>query len=246
MKTTLFQVLLLVVIVHCSDVDFGWVTPIHGSLSNECLEASRRYIRSLGGVGNHQEKDDDWGRYMMDANGRLPLEGFLSDKFSVPLDLCDIFGPAAAPNCEELPEFLTHVVVKMPVGFSRSPGSMDLCLSGVHTKFGVKTQYCTVSLQSPEVHIEGAVPTRGHLGSFDNLLKNMTRMTSLLSPAFNNKINVTFLDGLHQFQHHVLHIQNILEGSPQLTAKQVKSPPFLHSKLLFAGDRCLSGNLRAG
>ena len=246
MRTTPFQVLLLVVIVHCSDVDFGWVTPIHGSLSNECLEASRRYIRSLGGVGNHQEKDDDWGRYMMDANGRLPLEGFLSDKFSVPLDLCDIFGPAAAPNCEELPEFLTHVVVKMPVGFSRSPGSMDLCLSGVHTKFGVKTQYCTVSLQSPEVHIEGAVPTRGHLGSFDNLLKNMTRMTSLLSPAFNNKINVTFLDGLHQFQHHVLHIQNILEGSPQLTAKQVKSPPFLHSKLLFAGDRCISGNLRAG
>ena len=28
---------------------------------------------------------------------------------------------------------------------------------GVHTKFGVKTQYCTVSLRFPEVHIKGAV-----------------------------------------------------------------------------------------
>ena len=203
--------------------------------------------RALRGLRNHLEKDFDWGKYMMEANGLLPQqEGFLSDKFSVPLDLCDIFGPAAAPNCEELPEFLTHVVVKMPVGFSRSPGSMDLCLSGVQTKFGVKTQYCTVSLQSPEVHIEGAVPTRGHLGSFDDLLKNMARMTRLLSPAFDNRINMTFLDGLRQFQHHVLHIQTLLEGSPELTAKQVKSPPFLLSKLLLAGDWCLSGNLRAG
>ena len=68
-----------------------------------------------------------------------------------------IFGPAAAPNCDELPEFLTHVVVRMPVDFLRSPGSLDLRLGGVHTKFRVKNQYCTVSLRSPEVHIKGAV-----------------------------------------------------------------------------------------
>ena len=81
-----------------------------------------------------RQKDFDWGKYMMDANGLLPLEGFLSDT----LYLCNIFGPAAAPNCDELPEFLTHVVVRMPVGFLRSPGSMDLRLGGVHTKFRVK------------------------------------------------------------------------------------------------------------
>ena len=93
----------------------------------------------------------------MNANGLLPLEGFLSDTFSVPLYLCNIFDPAAAPNCDELPEFLTHVVVRMPVDFLQSPGSMDLRLGGVHTKFRVKNQYCTVSLKSPEVHIKGAV-----------------------------------------------------------------------------------------
>ena len=134
----------------------------------------------------------------------------------------------------------------MPVGFLCSPGSMNLRLGNVDTKFRVKNQYCTVSLQSPEVHIEGAVPTRGHLGSFDNLLRNTAMVTSPLSTAFDKKINVTFLDGLHQFQHHVLHIQTLLEGSPQLTAKQVKSTPFLLSKLLLGGDRYLSGNLRAG
>ena len=95
----------------------------------------------------------------MDANGLLPQqEGFLSDKFSVPSYLCKIFGPAAAPSCDELPEFLTHVVVRMPVDFLRSPGiSMDLRLGGVHTKLRVKNQNCTVSVRSPEVHIKGAV-----------------------------------------------------------------------------------------
>ena len=70
---------------------------------------------------------------------------------------CNIFGPAAAPNCDELPEFLTHVVVRMPVGFLCSPGSMNLRLGNVDTKFRVKNQYCTVSLWSSEVHIKGAV-----------------------------------------------------------------------------------------
>ena len=113
--------------------------------------------RALRGVSNHLEKDSDWGKYMMDANGLLPLEGFLSDTFSVHLYLCNIFGPAAAPNCDELPEFLTHVVVRMPVGFLCSPGSMNLRLGNVDTKFRVKNQYCTVSLRFPEVHIKGAV-----------------------------------------------------------------------------------------
>ena len=129
---------------HRSDVDFGLVTPIHmGGHTKPALQMSVN--RALKGARNHLEKDFDWGKYMMDANGLLPLEGFLSDT----LYLCNIFGPAAAPNCDELPEFLTNVVVRMPVDFLRSPGSMDLRFGGVDTKFRVKNQYCTVSLWSP-------------------------------------------------------------------------------------------------
>ena len=56
-----------------------------------------------------------------------------------------------------------------------------------------------------------SVPTLGHLG-FNNLLKNSAKMTSLISPALNNEANVTPTS-------HIPHIQNLLEGSPNLTTK---------------------------
>ena len=85
MKTTLIQVLRLVVIIALM-----WIlvlaTPIHmGGQTKPTLQMSAN--RALRGLRNHLEKDFDWGKYMMDANGLLPLEGFLSDTFSVPLYL---------------------------------------------------------------------------------------------------------------------------------------------------------------
>ena len=155
MKTTLFQVLRLVVIIALMWILFFGHAHPQGWPNQPTLQMSAN--RALRGLRNHLEKDFDWGKYMMNANGLLPLEGFLSDTFSVPLYLCNIFDPAAAPNCEELPEFLTRVAVRMLVDFLLSPCSLDLRLGGVHTKFRVKNQYCTVSLKSPEVHIKGAV-----------------------------------------------------------------------------------------
>ena len=69
---------------HRCDVDFGLATPIHmGGQTKPTLQMSANRAQRV--VRNHLEKDFDWGKYMMDANGLLPLEGFLSDIFSVPL-----------------------------------------------------------------------------------------------------------------------------------------------------------------
>ena len=77
----------------------------------------------------------------------------------------------------------------------------------------------------------GSVTILGHL-CFDNLLKNSARVTSLITPALNNETNVTHHGELHQFQHYIPHIQNLLDCSSQLTTKLVKSLPFLLSNWL--------------
>ena len=115
---------------HRSDVDFGFGHAHPQGWPNQpTLQMSAN--RALRGLRNHLEKDFDWGKYMMDANGLLPLEGFLSDTFSVPFYLCKIFGPSAAPNCDKLPEFLTHELVRMSVGFLRS---MDMYIGHWYTR----------------------------------------------------------------------------------------------------------------
>ena len=88
------------------DVDFGWITPVHVA-DGKCFEASQRYIEAFGIAGDPR-KNMSWGQYMLDADGRLPLEGFLSDTIPFPIPLCDILGPAL-PDCTQLPSFLTSL-----------------------------------------------------------------------------------------------------------------------------------------
>ena len=104
----------------------GW--PNQRNPSNERQQGPQRCKKSSGEglwLGGKYE-----GRKWTTPTGGFPLWHILCT--FVPLWL------AAVPNCDELLEFLTHVVVRMPVGFLRSPGSMDLRLGGVHTKFRVK------------------------------------------------------------------------------------------------------------
>ena len=107
----MFLFLLFVGLAKGEDVDFGWITPLHGT-DGKCAEASQRYIEAFG-VADDLQKNMTWGPYVLDADGRLPLEGFLSDSTPIPLPLCEIFG-AALPNCEQLPSFLTNVVLYVP------------------------------------------------------------------------------------------------------------------------------------
>ena len=143
----IFLLLLFSGLVKGEDVDFGWITPVHIP-EGRCSAASQRYIEALG--------DMSWGPYMLDADGRLPLEGFLSDTTPFPIPLCDLLG-SALPNCKQLPSYLTNVVLHVPIGFAGNAGNMDLCLDeGVHTKLGVKTQYCSIAMLPPEIDTEGA------------------------------------------------------------------------------------------
>jgi hypothetical protein len=91
---------------------FGWITPVLGDISAGCREASCRYIAALGVPGD-PARNATWGPGRLDANGRLPLEGFLSDTFPFgPLDLCHLLG-AAFPGCKGLPDSITSVTIKV-------------------------------------------------------------------------------------------------------------------------------------
>ena len=75
---------------------------------------------------------------MFDANGRLPMEGFLSNTFDLPIDVCDLF---RSNDCQyTIPNSLRFINIKLPVGYNNNPGNYDECLSTPD----YKTRYCTV------------------------------------------------------------------------------------------------------
>ena len=111
----------------------AWITPILGmDVTDECYKASMNLI-----------ENNITFPAALDSDGRLPLEGFLSDALSIPLPLCDIVN---IPGCKSLPPSLTTVVLKLPLGFSKNPGRMDGCLNLVDSGFNSK--YCSVSMKS--------------------------------------------------------------------------------------------------
>ena len=63
----------------------AWLTPILGDISQECFLASLTY---LGGLNLSQNMT--WGLDVVGTNGRLPVEGGLSDTVPIPLDLCQM------------------------------------------------------------------------------------------------------------------------------------------------------------
>ena len=235
-------------------VDFGWITPVHVA-DGKCFEASQRYIEAFG-VAEDPRKNMTWGQYMLDADGRLPLEGFLSDTIPFPIPLCDLLAPAL-PNCTQLPSFLTNVVLNIPIGFSHNAGNMDLCLDeGIHTDLGVKTQYCSVAMLPPEIDTEGAdtvtpgFRTQRSQSYFDkiaNLLEAIHQMKQMDSLESGSGMNRTTINGFGQFQEHMKQVQTFSKAESEFTAQQVGSLLLLDTRFIFqlSDSRAFHGNLRS-
>ena len=116
---------------------FAWITPLLGDISEECRNASEQYRDDL--IATLQYGSLTEAITMFDSNGRLPMEGFLSDYIEIPIDLC-----ADTDECF-LPVALSTITLKLPIGFSNHPGHFEGCL-GVKE---IETKYCAVSLRTP-------------------------------------------------------------------------------------------------
>ena len=80
-----------------------------------------------------------------DANGRLPMEGSLSDVLEIPIELCFGILQGAWPECQYVvPPSLRMVKLKIPIGYSYNPGSYEECL-------GTDSSYAVVSIKGPEI-----------------------------------------------------------------------------------------------
>ena len=130
------------------DIDrdqFAWVTPLLGNISEECLDASNAYVDELLNLASGSMPDltsIPSALSMFDANGRLPIEGFLSDTLDMPIDICQ-----NDETCEyTLPDQLRFITLKIPIGYSNNPGSFDQCL-GIEN---VETTYCSVRMSGPQ------------------------------------------------------------------------------------------------
>ena len=149
--------LLILGLAEGANVDFGWITPSNTVENSACFNASQRYIAAFGDADD-PSKNMTWGPLMMDADGRLPMEGFLSDTIPILISLCDSLHGTALASCNKLPSSLTNLLIHFPFGFHHNPGNMDLCLEGAHTKLGVETKYCTVYMVTPDIGIGGMEP----------------------------------------------------------------------------------------
>ena len=67
---------------------------------------------------------------MFDSNGRLPMEGFLSDVLEIPIDLCELVGESTK-SCL-LPNAVRFIVLKIPLGYSNNPGSHGVSFCGTN------------------------------------------------------------------------------------------------------------------
>jgi hypothetical protein len=205
---------------------YAWITPILGNISPACCQASQKYIRAFG-VPDDLSLNMTWGLQQLDANGRLPLEGFLSDAVPFPLNLCDLLGESL-PGCRDLPPALTSVSVTMVIGFGQNPGSMDNCLKSKTD--GFNSRYCTVSLKKPEEKEEsggGRVEAEDHFGLsyFGRMAAHMEdvqhwrRLKTEIGQDEGGGRNLT---GMTEFQEHVEHLY-YLADSELPTLQQVHS-----------------------
>ena len=142
----------------------AWLTPILGmNVSDECYKASMSYI-----------ENNIIFLQALDNNGRLPLEGFLSDALSIPIPLCNIVN---ITGCKSLPQSLTTIVLKLPLGFSKDPGRMESCLNLVDSGFNSK--YCTVEMwPSAEIGLGSGEPSeRNGRTNFGRIAAAIERVT---------------------------------------------------------------------
>ena len=89
---------------------------------------------------------------MIDSDGKVPIEGFLSDPQEVELDLCPLIEQIGL-SCDMLPAGIPHIItVLIPVGYSNNPGNQNECYSEELTS---ETQYCSLKLNGPHIDFGG-------------------------------------------------------------------------------------------
>ena len=75
---------------------------------------------------------------MFDANGRVPMEGFLTDSMDLTVDICSVI---SISDCQyTVPDILRFINLKIPFGYSNNPGSYEECLGNTD----YESRYCTV------------------------------------------------------------------------------------------------------
>ena len=222
--------LLILGLAEGANVDFGWITPSNTVENSACFNASQRYIAAFGDA-NDPSKNMTWGPLMMDADGRLPMEGFLSDTIPIPISLCDSLHGTALASCNKLPSSLTNLLIHFPFGFHHNPGNMDLCLEGAHTELGVETKYCTVYMVTPDIGIRGMEPPprrkyQSYVKMLANIAERMEQMKRMTATAIGNKENATEIFGLEQFKDHM---EELSKEEPSFSTEQVRirTYPFL-------------------
>ena len=201
------------------EIDYGWITPIHGT-SPECKEASNKYIASFGDA-NDPSRNATFGLSMLDSNGRLPLEGFLSDTLQLPIPLCEVLGDSI-PNCDTLPASLTTVNVNIPMGFANNPGNMDNCLKAKAVNF--RSKYCTVTLTGPDLGLGGRQgggrEAWSYPGMVANLAEKVEMMRQVRRAAVYAKGHKT-ISGAQDFHEHITLLQSLSQAEPSMTPQQV-------------------------
>ena len=133
------------------DLDqFAWLTPLKGDISPECLEASIKYVQQLSDIGAITDPTNIPGPItMFDSNGKLPIEGFLSDTMDISVDVCQ-----GDESCMySLPHALRFIVVKIPIGYSINPGNMAECLAIEN----FESSYCNMNIHGPPGTEEGGM-----------------------------------------------------------------------------------------
>ena len=133
-----------------------------GGVSEQCLTASNKYIDDFLSISEHL---DDLSNIpaalsMFDSNGKLPIEGFLSDTMDIPIDICQ-----GDEFCiYTLPDRLRFVVMKIPIGFSDNPGNFAECLDALNSEGA----YCPVRISGPPGLVLGGNPFNRKRGIADS------------------------------------------------------------------------------
>lgn len=152
---------------------FAWITPLLGDISPSCKAASESYISALMSLSQPSSSRTfppgiPPEFLMFDSNGRLPLEGFLSDTLDIPLDVCTLVGITDCTS--KISSQLRFINLKIPAGYSSNPGNYEECLTAGNRE----TRYCTVTLIGPDLGF-GSSPfgIEGRARNFNPTLENL-------------------------------------------------------------------------
>ena len=102
---------------------------------------------------------------MIDSDGRVPMEGFLSDTQDVPINLCTLLEQNNF-SCDLLPDGIPHeITIMIPMGYSNNPGNQEECYTKELT---TQTQYCTMKLKGPNIDFGRSI------GNLRSLVEDVT------------------------------------------------------------------------